>query len=71
MKVGDKLMCKKKRYSTTSNFIVGEYYEISFIDEKNIKISKTTYHFVEEGFYCVWHYFYKPEEVRKMKLESL
>jgi len=83
MKVGDKLMCKKDYctdiYNKKYYFDKGNFYEICYIVDKfSYKILCIETDDNDVTFSCrktdrlyVWNYFYKPEEIRKLKLESL
>ena len=78
MKVGDKLVCIKKRKHRTfhklymSMFVVGDIYTIAYIDDKVIYIDKDNKCGV--GYFTIFEYqnwFMTIREIRKNKLERL
>ena len=75
LKVGDKLLCKKTmfdyRFFKYYNMVEGKYYEISKIFDNIIYFSADSYSLHKNSFYYIWNFFYKPQEMRKMKLERL
>ena len=78
LKVGDKLLCKKKYTS----YMRGKYYYVLkiskgynnnyvFIYLKNDNNIKDWFNFTKKSDYYIWNYFYTPKEIRRMKLKQL
>ena len=73
LKIGDKLLCKK----SYNGVIEGEYYIVTLVKSRFegkyyysiINIDNDNVYFVK--YYYIWDYFYKPQEVRKLKLKQL
>lgn len=71
MKIGDSLLCKRNY----KQLVKDKNYKIKSIDDSYINIENVGYftRIVENASfeYYIWTYFYKPSELRKMKLESI
>ena len=70
LKVGDKLLCKKSHYLVKKN----KYYEIShiFVNILHwIYFNDNYFNLNPNSILYIWKYFYKPQEVRKLKLKQL
>lgn len=76
LNIGDKLLCKKNLNINYSS--IGKYYNVAFmidyyndtvilIKGKWYSLKKNT----KRGSYYIWDYFYKTNEVRKLKLKQL
>ena len=85
LKIGDKLLCKKSdkllckkddiSYNNFKNH-KGEYYIITKIYDNVtfisfISVGNLDYFNKKNSSYYIWDYFYKPQELRKLKLEKL
>lgn len=80
MKVGDKLLCKKKyNFEDFQNFEVGKYYMIDNIDVENnyirvkLGIGQYTAFCLSGDIYCgnINDYFYTKDTLRIEKLKSI
>lgn len=77
MKIGDKLICKKK-YSYNGIFIPNDIFIIEGFNEYNVRL-KTKYNTYHNIRYCdkihndlyLWNIFYTTQEIRKQKLLKL
>lgn len=82
MKVGDKLLCKNN-YVNNDNLIlyydINNYYKITEIcddfvkiETKNINAAMKAIFYINyaDSFY-IWDWFYKPTEIRQLKLNSI
>ncbi|MCK9446001.1 hypothetical protein M0Q50_03815 [bacterium] len=71
MKTGDKLLCKR----SFKQLIKDKIYKIKYIDNSYIHVENVGYFTTNmnnasfENY--IWTYFYKTEELRKKKLDSI
>ena len=80
-KLCDKLLCKKssecykkyegKCYTISKIDIKNEYYTITDIQKFYVYVCYDWYKLSQNDKWYIWDYFYKPQEVRKLKLKQL
>ena len=74
LKVGDKLLCKQsyKLVNSYHDFKKerNKYYTITNI-QINVYFDDDWYSLDPNDYWCLWDYFYTPQEVRKLKLKQL
>ena len=73
LKIGDKLLCKKTYHHVHYKKVEGKYYIIDNIsyDDVYVCLDHDWYSLDPNRNWYIWKYFYKPQEVRKMKLKQL
>ena len=73
LRVGDKLLCKRdKDYYNYENKCKGIIYTSNCIDNNKIYFNETYFYVItDQRYFYIWRYFYKPNELRKLKLEKL
>ena len=72
LKVGDKLLCKKTyNHFNCYNIVEGEYYEISYIINYIYFDNNYFFSLDPNHYWYIWNWFYKPQEIRKLKLKQL